>query len=198
MLDAYVDALVAHDAARLPVDKGTRFTENGQRLGLGDGLWRTVTGKGSYALRIADVERGQAVLMATVREADAPTIFVLRLKVAARRIAEVETLVIRNQMAAESLDRIGAPRRVFFEPVPQAERLSRDELVRIANMYFSGIERNDGKGDYPIHDACARLENGAVTAGDPALVLGAAAAAALPARPRTGCLEQFKSGSSST
>jgi hypothetical protein len=194
MLDGYVDALVAHDAARLPVEKGARFTENGQRLELGDGLWRTVTGKGGYALRIADVERGQAVLMATVREADTPAIFVLRLKVAARRIAEVETLVIRNQMAAESLDRIGAPRRVFFEPVPQAERLSRDELVRIANLYFSGIERNDGRGDYPIHDTCARLENGAVTAGDPALVLGAAAAAALPARQRTGCLEQFKSG----
>ena len=34
--------------------------------------------------------------------------------------------------------------------VPCAERLSRAELVRIANAYFSGIERNDGKGDYPL------------------------------------------------
>ena len=194
MLDRYVDAVIAHDAARLPADKGVTFTENGQRLELGDGLWRTVTGRGGYALRIADVERGQAVLMGTIREADTPTIFVLRLKVAARRIAEVETLVIRNQMAAESLDRIREPRRAFFEAVPPAERLSRGELTRIANMYFSGIERNDGKGDYPIHETCARLENGAITAGDPVLILGAAAAAALPARPRTGCLEQFKSG----
>ena len=194
MLDGYVDALVAHDTARLPVEKGARFTENGQRLELGDGLWRTVTGKGNYALHIADVERGQAVLMGTVREADTPTVFVLRMKVTSGRIAEVETLVIRNQMAAESLDRIGTPRRTFFEPVPAGERLPRGELVRIANMYFSGIERNDGKGTYPIHETCARLENGAVTAGDPALVLGAAAAAALPPRPRTGCLEQFKSG----
>jgi len=194
MLDGYVEALVAHDLTRLPVDRGARFTENGQRLELGDGLWRTVTGKGNYALRIADVERGQAVLMGTVREAGTPTIFILRLKVAARRIAEVETLVIRNQMAAESLDRIREPRRVFFETVPAAERLSRAELARIANMYFSGIERNDGKGSYPIDETCARLENGVVTAGDPALVLGAAAAAALPPRPRTGCLEQFKSG----
>ena len=194
MLNRYVDALVAQDVARLPADKGVKFTENGQRLELGDGLWRTVTGKGAYALRIADVERGQAVLMGTIREADMPTIFILRLKVAARRIAEVETLVVRNQMAAESLDRIREPRRTFFDAVPPVERLSREELVRIANMYFSGIERNDGKGDYPIHDTCARLENGAVTAGDPALVLGPTAAAALPARPRTGCLEQFKSG----
>ena len=31
-------------------------------------------------------------------------------------------------------------------------------LVRIANLYFSGIERNDGRGAYPIADSCARLE----------------------------------------
>ena len=42
-------------------------------------------------------------------------------------------------------------------------------------MYFSGIELNDGKGVYPLHEACARLENGSVTAGDPALVPGYAA-----------------------
>jgi hypothetical protein len=64
-------------------------------------------------------------------------------------------------------------------------------------MYFSGIEKNDGRGVYPIADSCARLENGAVTAGDPALVFGSAAAAAgtgEPARPRTGCRQQFESG----
>jgi hypothetical protein len=194
MLDGYLGALVSHDPKRLPADGRVKFTENGQRLELGDGVWRTITGKGSYALRIADVERGQAVLMGTIREADTPAIFILRLKVDARRMTEVETLVIRNQMAAESLDRIREPRRTFFEAVPAAARLSRAELVRIANSYFSGIERNDGKGSYPIHETCARLENGAVTAGDPALVLGAAGASALPARPRTGCLEQFKSG----
>ena len=56
--------------------------------------------------KLADVERGQAALMGTIREADTPTIFVLRLKVANRQITEIETLVIRNQMAAER-SRIG-------------------------------------------------------------------------------------------
>jgi hypothetical protein len=77
------------------------------------------------------------------------------------------------------------------------ERHSRADLVRIANLYFSGIERNDGRGVYPIADTCARLENGAVTAGDPSLVLGPAAAAAAsgaPARARSGCRQQFESG----
>ena len=128
---------------------------------------------------MADVEAGQAVLMGTIREADMPTIFVLRLGVVDRQIAEIETLVIRNKDAAESLDTIAMPRRAWYTAVPESERACRaHELVRIANMYFSGIERNDGKGDYPMHETCARLENGSVTAGDPARDTGRAADAA--------------------
>lgn len=179
MLNGYVDALVARDPSRLAKAPSVVFTENGQRLELGDGVWHTVTGRGVYALRLADVERGQAVLMGTIREADVPTILVVRLQVTSRRIAEVETLVIRNEAAARSLDAIGAPRATWSQPVPAAERSSRADLVRIANMYFSGIERNNGRGEYPIADSCARLENGAWTAGGPA---------------RTGCRQQFESG----
>jgi hypothetical protein len=192
LLDRYLDALVAQDPSRLPLSRTVKFTENGQRLDLGDGLWHTVTGKGSYRLDMADVEAGQAVAMGTIREAEMPTIIVLRLGVVDQRIAEIETLVIRNQDAAQSLDKIGSPRRAWLTAVPEQERHSRDDLVRIANMYFSGIELNDGKGVYPLDTACARLENGAVTAGDPALVPGAPAPA--PNRPRVSCLQQFESG----
>ena len=149
-LDRYMDALVAHAPSRLRLARGVKFTENGQRLEPGDGTWRTVTGRGGYALKIADVEKGQAVLMGTIREADTPTIFVLRLGIAGQDIAEIETLVIRNQMAAENLDRVARPRAAWYEAVPPAGRMSRSDLVRIANMYFSGIERNDGRGVYPI------------------------------------------------
>jgi hypothetical protein len=137
MLDRYVDALVSRDPSKLPAAPSLVFTENGQRLELGDGLWHTVTGRGGYALRLADAERGQAVLMGTIREADVPTILVARVKVARRRIEEAETLVIRNEAAAKSLDAIGKPRATWAEAVPAGERHSRGDLVRIANMYFS-------------------------------------------------------------
>jgi hypothetical protein len=169
-----------------------KFTENGQRLTLGDGLWHTATGRGGYALKLADVERGQAVLMATMREGDVPTVLVARLGVASRRVAEVETLVIRDREVAERLDAIGAPRRTWSEPVPSDERLSRAALVEIANEYFSGIERNDGRGDYPLAADCARLENGLVLAGDIALV--SPRAQGRPNGAQVGCLEQFRSG----
>jgi hypothetical protein len=192
LLDTYVNAVVAHDPARLPVARTITFTENGQQLPLGEGLWHTATGPGGYALKLADVERGQAVLMGTIREADTATILIVRLGVANRKVAEIETLVIRNREAAESLDHIGTLRSTWSEPVAATDRLSRAELVRIANGYFSGIERNDGKGDYPLAADCARLENGMVTAGDPALVSPRAAGRA--SGPQVGCREQFASG----
>ena len=46
LLDRYVDALVAREPSRLPLAATVKFTENGQRLALGDGFWHTVTGKG--------------------------------------------------------------------------------------------------------------------------------------------------------
>ena len=192
LLDRYVDALVAREPSRLPLASTVKFTENGQRLTLGDGLWHTVTGKGGYRLDMADVDAGQAVLMGTIREADTPAILVLRLGVVQQKLAEIETLVIRNKDAAESLDKIATPRRAWYTAVPESERHSRDDLARIANMYFSGIELNDGKGVYPLHESCARLENGAVTAGDPAAIPGAPPTP--PNRTRTSCLQQFQSG----
>ena len=38
--------------------------------------------------------------------------------------------------------------------------MPRSELVRVANMYFSGMQLNDGKGQYPFADDCHRIENG--------------------------------------
>jgi hypothetical protein len=192
VLDTYVAAVVAHDPAELPTARDVRFTENGQRLSLGEGLWHTATGRGGYALKLADVERGQAVLMGTIREASTPTILIARLRVAYGKVAEIETLVIRNREADEHIDEVGTPRRAWSQPVPRGDRLPRAELVRIANAYFSGIERNDGKGHYPIADDCARFENGQVTAGDPARVSPRAHGRA-DGRV-VGCREQLESG----
>jgi hypothetical protein len=189
-LDFYVAAVIAHDASLLPLARDVEFTENGQRLVLGDGLWHTATGRGGYALKLADVERGQAVLMGTIRESGEPTVLVARLGVEGRKVTEIETLVIRDAEVAARLDEIGTPRSAWSAPV--AERLPRSELMRIANAYFSGIERNDGKGDYPLANDCTRLENGLVLAGDPALV--SPRAKGRPSGPQVGCLEQFRSG----
>jgi len=173
-VDQYVDAVLAHDPSRLPVTKTIKFTEDGQRLELGDGFWRTATARGSYKFYMDDPVVGQVVYFGTMREAGAPVSLVLRLKIENRKIAEIETIIVRtgmnparpNDTGAESFEKLGGPDPLFLETIPPAERVSRDELARTANKYFSGMQLNDGKGDYSFFaDDCSRIENGLLATG---------------------------------
>ncbi|MGA8012416.1 MAG: hypothetical protein WB949_08325 [Candidatus Acidiferrales bacterium] len=166
-VDQYVDALVAHDPSRLPLTKFVKYTENGQKLELGDGFWRTASGKGTYKFYVDDTEAGQVGFEGTLQEAGHPVLIALRLKIENQKISEIETIVARGQMAeggAANLEKLGKPRAAFLEDIPPAERVSRLELIKTANKYFSGMQQDDGKGDYSFFgDDCNRLENGMQT-----------------------------------
>jgi hypothetical protein len=159
--EQYLDALVAKDPKKLQVASNLKYTENGQRLQLGDGFWNSVTGRGTYKLHIADQTVGQIVTFSTMREAGAPMIIAVRLKIDGnRRLTEIETLLAHSENGAKNFEALGQPRSAFSRPTPPADRVSRAELVRVANMYFSGMQLNDGKGQYPFADDCDRIENG--------------------------------------
>jgi hypothetical protein len=169
-IDQYLDALVAQDPTRLPVAANVKFTENGQRLTLGDGFWNSVTGKGTYRLDIADPAAGEVGTFVTMREAPGtPLIMALRLKVENRRITEIEALLAHSEGGAKNLETLGKPRDAFLRATPAADRMSRTDLVRVANMYFSGMQQNDGKGQYPFAADCDRLENGGKTTNAPSV-----------------------------
>src|SRR5208337_1099860 len=93
------------------------------------------------------------------------------LKIEDRKISEIETIVARQPSGAESLEKLGAPNPVFLEAIPPAERATRADLIKTANMYFSGIQLNDGKGVYPFTDDCNRIENGMQTTNNPSLTM---------------------------
>jgi len=168
-VDQFLDAFVKHDPAGAPLTRTVKYTENGQKLPPGDGSWRTMVGRGTYRLFVSDVKAGQAGFIGTMREEAAspenregtPVLIALRLKVERRQISEIELLVVRNEMAARNCEKLGAPNHLFVETVPAGERMSRADLVKTANMYFSGMQRNDGRGVYPFTDDCDRFENGA-------------------------------------
>jgi hypothetical protein len=196
--EQYLDALVAKDPKKLPLAGNVKYTENGQRLQLGDGFWNSVTGRGTYKLHVADATAGQVVTFTTMREAGTPMIIALRLKVADRRISEIETLIAHSENGAKNLEALGKPREALLRPTPPADRVSRAELVRVANMYFSGMQLNDGKGKYPFADDCDRLENGGKSTNAPT---GRGGVTVRP-DPKTStnysdmwsCREQFESG----
>jgi hypothetical protein len=171
-VDQYMDALIAHAPAKLPVTPRMKMTENGQRLEPGDGFWRTATSKGTYRLFVTDVPSGQVAFIGTMSEAPPPSMAVpvvvaIRLKVENRKVSEIETFVVRNMQAANRLDMMGKPDPMLMGAIPAGQRASRDALIKTANQYFTGLEKNDGKGVYPFTDDCNRFENGTQTTNNP-------------------------------
>src|ERR1700733_4166587 len=93
-VDQYLDALVKHDPKLVPLTRNVKFTENGQRLDPGDGLWRSMAAKGSYRLFVTDTQTGEVAFLGTIREQgrnageQVGVVIALRLKVANRQIPE--------------------------------------------------------------------------------------------------------------
>jgi hypothetical protein len=217
-VERYLDAAIAHDPKLLPLAKDVKFTENGQRLVLPDAHWKTMIGKGKYRLFVADPEAGQVACIATIREEGrskegVASPMALRLRIKNSQITEIEALVVRptqpagppskssgaapaRPSPADIMEKMGVPNHVYLESIPPAERMSRKDLIRVANMYFSGMEKNDGKGDYPFTDDCNRLENGMQTTNAP-LREGQTKPDPKTATSYSaswGCKEQFESG----
>ena len=173
IVDRCLDAFVKHDPTLAPLARNVKFTENGQRLAPGDGSWRTLISRGTYRLFVSDPEAGRVAFIGTLREENAQNkegalvLIALHLKVERRQIAALELFVVRSENAAKNVEKLGTPHHLFTEAVPPAERMSRADLVKTANMYFSGMQQNDGKGVYPFADDCDRFENGNQTTNAP-------------------------------
>jgi len=166
LVDQYLAALVAHDPSRLPLARTVKFTENGQTLRLGDGMWGPASGLGTYKLYFADPQAGQVGFFGVVEENGHPQILALRLKVDKGLIGEIETIVARKQPGAFCEPEGLVDRPIFGQAVAPSERRSRKVMVAIADSYFEGLELATGKLT-PFAPNCTRIENGTVTANNP-------------------------------
>jgi hypothetical protein len=165
LMDGYVAALLAHDPARLPVSPDVKFTENLVAMPLGKaGLWRTVTGRRDFDIYVSEPDRGNVAWFGIVKENDLPVFLAVRLKVEARAITEIETMVGRSRLTAAAT--VGAPRTAFAEIVPPDQRSSRQELIRIANTKWDAFEDTSKGKLIPYADDCERHDNGFLTAGN--------------------------------
>lgn len=172
-----LDAFAARDASTLPLAPDARYTEIGQEMGFDNGLWRTASEVGAYRHVIADPASGQFGFYATLGEQDHGVTLGARVRLEHGWITEVEVVTYRvgagpawNDAGYANLEEMKPPRALWTDPVPPAERKSRQELATIANYYFEAIENNDGKGYYPFTDDCDRLENGTYTTNRPGFI----------------------------
>src|ERR1700722_9634025 len=109
-VDKYLDAVLAHNPSLVPLAPGVRYTEDGQQLAIGDGLWRTMHAKGHYRLFVDDVPAGEVAFFGTLEEDNrdpakgTAVLMALRLKVRGGQITEVEELMVRDEKPALAMD----------------------------------------------------------------------------------------------
>ena len=178
LLDEYYAALGAGDPARLPLAADARFTENGQRLAIGTGLWATAAGTAdSRAVTVSEEAygpggtAGQVAGWGMITEGGGDgedALLGVRLKTTGRVISEIETLVVRR--APFGRDTFPAtlrePSEAMAEVLEPAARATREDLVKAANGYLDGVSRDDADL-IPAAEDCVRVENGLQTVLNP-------------------------------
>jgi hypothetical protein len=169
MVNKFIAAMVSHNPEALPLQRDFKYTEDGQQLWLGDGLFGTASAPGKYKLYVSDPEDGQAGFIGTLFENGVPIYIALRLKVEYGLISEAEVIAARGSgnaalpSAGKTLEEKGKPRPEFLRTVPANERMSRADLIKVANSYFTGLGGDTGHNTAPFAKTCLRWENGTQT-----------------------------------
>jgi hypothetical protein len=154
-VDTYLTALKAHDPAQAALAPTVRYTENGEEVTPGSGLWETVTGTTSYEARAADLTTGEVAVLGQLEEGDNTVSYATRLKVADGVITEVETIIGRGfQPNNPSMPTEIRPGLATI--VPPDQRISREQMLALVNANFDGILNDDGSHFAPD---CQRIEN---------------------------------------
>jgi hypothetical protein len=174
-LNQYLNALLKHDPKAAPLAIGFRQTENAVVQKDGVGLWQSAKALGKVQRRYFDPETGQAGYFGILDEPAGPAIVTLRLKVEDRKISEAEWVINRKGDPGLGPNAGAQSNAAYYDPdylmahppppdrvIPKNERVTRSELIAIANTYFDGLSAHDGK-QIVAHPGCTREENGVLT-----------------------------------
>lgn len=165
---SYRSAYLAHDPSKAPFAQKVRFTENNVEMALPDGSWDTVTTEVGTPLLLSDPTTGQAAFFTAIMQSEIPGFLAIRLKIENRRITEVEHMLSTRRNLSAPPTPFAEPHGFTREadrsaPVPQAERASRDNLLRLGDGYFQTLENNTGEiRNTRFSPDAIRYENGMV------------------------------------
>ena len=164
---AYRAAYLAHDPTLAPFAPNVRFTENNVEMPLPDGTWDTVTREVGPALTISDPVTGAVGIYTSVMQRDVPGFLAIRLKATDGQISEVEQIVSTRRNLSSPPTPIGPVEGFAHDPdlerpVSPEERMSRADLIRLADSYFETLENNTGelRGGARFSPNATRSENG--------------------------------------
>ena len=165
----YLDAMISHNPRAVPTAPTARFTEDTKTLPLGEGLWKGASKVRPYRQDFLDVREGVAASHVVVEENGTPVMLALRLKIENKKITEIETMVTRSKAegAIFDIEKLTTPRAAMNVVPDASQRMSRAELIRIAEIYAAGLKvgGNFEAVNAPFAPDAYRIENGTITAG---------------------------------
>jgi len=213
--DAYIAALVAHDVSKGKLSDQVVFVENVKKTAPGEGLWKTiVAAPGTFAIHVPDEANQTAgfigmvtymgppqapqgaspedrAKLATAPPVEQPAIIAIRLKLDPKgSIVEAEHLI--SGVREPQMVNLQSPRPGIFTEIPEGQRKSHDELIKMGASYYDALDDNNGEL-MPFAPDCERHENGMITAsGQPSTGPTIPGAAARPPVARD-CRQQLNS-----
>ena len=160
----YMDALAAHEPARVSWAPRVRYSENNVSMMIGDGVWGAASARDPNPLLVADPQSGNVGWYGTLAEHGQLSYYAMRLKVEHHQVSEVEVIVDRKGDAGPW----GDPAHFVHDPafssaLPAAQRSTRAAMIALVDGYFNTIQRNDGVLHTRFDAECAREENGQIT-----------------------------------
>jgi hypothetical protein len=147
LVEGVLSALADGEPERAPLAPGARYTENGQPLAPGDGLWGTASEVAEDGVEVLDPTAGAAAFWGLVREHRLPALVALRVKAEGREVAELEVVVVRQEPA---LFAPGAPPAfdggslvpldaAFRRDVRGQRGARRRDVIAAADLYLDGL-----------------------------------------------------------
>jgi hypothetical protein len=184
-VDKYFDAMLSRCWCNLAVAPEMKYTENELDVKLGEGMWKTFSGRGTYRVYLADPASGEAGYYGDITEDNGLLVgmIALRMKIKDHRVTELEAITVREQkrpkgglgmntagvMTPRMIDELDpkglvSPDAALLAPQDAAEK--RDQMVSATKGYFEAYAQ--GKGSVaPFAAQCARRENGFAATNNP-------------------------------
>jgi hypothetical protein len=163
-------ALVKHDLKTLAVAPTLRVTEDATEKPLAQvGLVNTVTALRGYRQDIIDERAGVAGAHVMVEESGAPVMLVVRVKVVANQLTEIELVATRSRADGLIFNIDGLKSTTAatnYAPQP-AQLASREDAIKIALKYPEGLNAATSFAavNAPFAPEAYRHENGQLMAG---------------------------------
>jgi len=157
-VDGYLAAQRAGNPATLPLAASAKYLENRQAAAVDKGIVKTAL-KIDFSRSLLDTEICETFTEVIVTDKSHPYVLGVRLKVANRKIAELETLVTDADDWLFNADNyLKYSSTESWSAIPAASRDSRQTLIAAAAAYFDVFENNSVK--VPWGTPCNRLEGG--------------------------------------